>query len=49
MIRRRASPSWNCAKICEEFATEHIDIMSDQFKRLGVIGDFENPYLTLKP
>ena len=23
--------------------------MSDQFKRLGVIGDFEHPYLTLKP
>lgn len=33
----------------EKFATEHIDIMSDQFKRLGVIGDFEHPYLTLKP
>ena len=36
-------------QICEKFATEHIDIMSDQFKRLGVIGDFEHPYLTLKP
>ena len=30
-------------QICEKFATEHIDIMSDQFKRLGVIGDFEHP------
>ncbi|MCI2046725.1 MAG: isoleucine--tRNA ligase [Faecalibacterium sp.] len=36
-------------KICHEFATEHIGIMNDQFKRLGVIGDFEHPYLTLKP
>ena len=36
-------------QICEKFATEHIGIMSDQFKRLGVIGDFEHPYLTLKP
>ncbi len=36
-------------QICHEFATEHIDIMNDQFKRLGVIGDFEHPYLTLKP
>ena len=34
-------------QICEKFATEHIDIMSDQFKRLGVIGDFEHPYLCL--
>jgi isoleucyl-tRNA synthetase len=36
-------------KICKEFATEHISAMSDQFKRLGVQGDFENPYLTLRP
>ena len=25
-------------QICEKFATEHIDIIGDQFKRLGVIG-----------
>ncbi len=36
-------------KLCHEFATEHIDIMNAQFNRLGVIGDFEHPYLTLKP
>lgn len=36
-------------KICKEFATEHIDVMNAQFKRLGVQGDFEDPYLTLKP
>ncbi len=36
-------------KICHEFATEHIGIMNEQFQRLGVIGDFEHPYLTLKP
>ena len=36
-------------KICREFATEHIDVMNSQFKRLGVQGDFDNPYLTLRP
>lgn len=36
-------------KLCHNFATEHIDVMGDQFQRLGVIGDFGNPYLTLKP
>ncbi len=36
-------------KICHEFATEHIGIMGEQFQRLGILGDFENPYLTLKP
>ncbi len=36
-------------KLCYDFATEHIDIMNAQFQRLGIIGDFDNPYLTLKP
>ncbi|WP_077534263.1 isoleucine--tRNA ligase [Massiliimalia massiliensis] len=36
-------------KICKEFATSFIDSMTNQFKRLGVIGDFENPYMTLRP
>ena len=36
-------------QICKEFATEHIGVMNEQFTRLGVQGDFENPYLTLRP
>ena len=36
-------------QICKEVATEHIGVMNEQFKRLGVQGDFENPYLTLRP
>ena len=36
-------------QICKEFATEHIGVMNEQFKRLGVQGNFENPYLTLRP
>lgn len=32
---------------CEEFAREHVDTQRTQFKRLGVIGDWEHPYLTL--
>ena len=36
-------------RICREFATEHIDLMNSQFQRLGVQGDFADPYLTLKP
>ncbi|WP_294806484.1 isoleucine--tRNA ligase [uncultured Gemmiger sp.] len=36
-------------QICKEFATEHIDVMNEQFQRLGVQGDFANPYLTLRP
>jgi isoleucyl-tRNA synthetase len=34
-------------KKCEEYARDWIDIQRVQFKRLGVFGDWENPYLTL--
>ena len=33
----------------EEYARKFIDIQRKQFKRLGVLGDWENPYLTLAP
>ena len=32
---------------CREFANEQIDIQRRDFKRLGVLGDWENPYRTL--
>ena len=32
---------------CEEFARKHVDTQREQFKRLGVIGDWEHPYMTL--
>lgn len=33
----------------EEYARKFIDIQRRQFKRLGVLGDWERPYLTLDP
>jgi isoleucyl-tRNA synthetase len=36
-------------KLCEEYAYEQINSQREQFKRLGVRGDWENPYITLKP
>ena len=36
-------------RLCKEFALSFIDSMTGQFKRLGVLGDFENPYMTLRP
>jgi isoleucyl-tRNA synthetase len=32
---------------CRDFAQEWIDIQSGQFQRLGVIGDWDTPYLTM--
>jgi isoleucyl-tRNA synthetase len=36
-------------KRSEAFARKFIDIQREQFKRLGVFGEWENPYLTLNP
>ena len=36
-------------KICKEFALHYLDIQRSQFMRLGVLGEWENPYMTLKP
>ncbi len=33
--------------LCEEYARKFIDLQRTQFKRLGVLGEWENPYLTL--
>jgi isoleucyl-tRNA synthetase len=34
-------------KACDAYARKYIDIQRTQFKRLGVLGDWDNPYLTL--
>lgn len=35
-------------KACEAYALKYLDIQRAQFKRLGVLGDWENPYVTLR-
>lgn len=35
-------------KECRKYAAEYIDIQRDEFKRLGVLGLWEDPYLTMK-
>jgi len=36
-------------KKAHDYAMKYIDIQREQFKRLGVFGDWNNPYLTLTP
>jgi isoleucyl-tRNA synthetase len=36
-------------KRSEAFARKFVDIQREQFKRLGVFGDWEHPYLTMDP
>ncbi|GLQ19874.1 isoleucine--tRNA ligase [Algimonas porphyrae] len=34
---------------CREYAQEWLDVQREEFKRLGVVGDWDNPYVTMKP
>ena len=34
---------------CHDYAMKYVDIQREEFKRLGVGGDWEHPYLTLAP
>ena len=49
-LRKAGNTTADAATIrtaCEAYARKYIDIQRTQFKRLGVFGDWENPYLTL--
>ena len=36
-------------KVCKEFALHYVDVQRSEFIRLGSIGDYDHPYLTLQP
>lgn len=40
-------PKQEIRKLCRDYAQKFIDIQREEFKRLGVFGQFDNPYLTM--
>lgn len=48
-VKRKEMTVAEFRKLCEEYAYKQVDIQRTGFKRLGVSGDFDNPYITLKP
>ena len=36
-------------KKCKESALHYLDVQREEFKRLGVLGEWDNPYITLDP
>ncbi|MDR4937242.1 isoleucine--tRNA ligase [Rossellomorea marisflavi] len=48
-VKRKEMTVAEFRKLCEEYAYEQVDNQRAQFKQLGVRGDWENPYITLKP
>ncbi|MGH7354257.1 MAG: isoleucine--tRNA ligase, partial [Candidatus Rokuibacteriota bacterium] len=47
-VRRAMDPVEKRRK-CHEYARRFIDIQRNEFKRLGVFGDWNNPYITMAP
>jgi isoleucyl-tRNA synthetase len=46
---RRAMDPLEKLRRCREYAAKYIDIQREEFRRLGVFGDWENPYITMAP
>jgi len=46
--KKESLPKSKIRELCREHARKFIDIQREEFKSLGVIGDWENPYLTMK-
>lgn len=46
---RSALTPYELRQKCREFAHKNLKGQESEFKRLGVLGDWENPYLTINP
>src|SRR5262245_16184851 len=47
--RRSTMSAAEVRRLCREFALRYVDIQRTEFQRLGVLGDWDHPYLTLDP
>ena len=45
----QALPQVEVRARCRAYAEQFVNIQREEFKRLGVLGDWEHPYLTMKP
>jgi len=49
VAKAREMSALEIRKLCEKYARKWVGIQKEQFIRLGVLGDWDNPYLTLDP
>src|SRR5262245_22980667 len=47
-VRRAMDPLEKIGK-CRAYAAKYVQIQREEFKRLGVFGDWQNPYITMAP
>ena len=48
-VKRKEIPLTEYLEMCREYALSQVDKQREDFKRLGVSADWENPYITLIP
>ena len=48
-LNRKKMPVTEFRSACHEFAQHYVDVQSEGFQRLGALGDWANPYLTMNP
>ena len=46
-VNRKTTPIVEFRKYCEEYALKQVAKQKEQIRRLGLVGDFDHPYLTL--
>ena len=48
-LNRKAMSVPEFRSACHAYAQHYVDVQSEGFQRMGVIGDWEHPYLTMNP
>ncbi len=48
-IKKEDIPKNEFRKLCREYAKKFVNVQREEFIRLGVLGDWESPYLTMDP
>ena len=48
-LNRKAMSVPEFRSACHAYAQKYVDLQSEGFQRMGVVGDWENPYLTMSP
>ena len=48
-LNRKKMPVTEFRSACHEFAQHYVDVQSEGFQRLGALGDWAHPYLTMNP
>ena len=48
-VNRKTTPVFEFREKCKEYALSQVERQKSDIKRLGILGDYEHPYLTLRP